>query len=200
MAIQNLQCTREGDTIAVVWTWDTGQERARITVTRLLDGKEDAYKEVDQNLYQQAIHGPRHGPVLKASPVPLRITVQDDDNEESFDLIDKHYTVEWRLKKLNIYQKKGLFRQTLDRTDVWLQILFPYESQVPGDLFYYTLTVPGAQPRDGDPVGYLPSLQPGGNEYGVVALDGRTIQLCCNPDRQEVSRLFQLKKISDIEQ
>lgn len=200
MAIRNLRCTRDSDSITVIWGWDTGQEYAWITVVRLLDGEEVASKKIEQVVYQQAINGPRHGPVLKAPPVPLRITVKDGDNEESFDLIDKHYTVEWRLKKQNIYQRKGFFGgQKLIRTDVWLQLKFPYEGQVPGDLFYYVLTGPGEQPKKAAPDGYLPELRPGFNEYGVIPPVGRTIQLCCNPNCQEVSRLFDFKRLPDME-
>lgn len=201
MAIKNLRCTREDDSIAVVWAWDMDQEHAWITVARLLDGKEVASKKVEQFLYQQAVNGPRHGPVLKVPPVPLRVTVKDGDNEESFNLIDKHYTVFWRFRKQNVYQRTGFFGgQKLDRTDIWLQLKFPYEGQVPSDLFYYVLTVPGEQPKTTIPDGYLPELHPGLNEYGVIPPVGRTIQLCCNPNRQEVSRLFDFKRLPDEEQ
>ena len=201
MAIKSLRCTRENDSIAVIWVWDMDQECAQITVTRLLDGQEVASKKVEQVLYQQAVDSPRHGPVLKVPPVPLRVTVRDGDNEESYDLIDKHYTVGWRLRKHNVYQRKGLFGgQKLDRTDVWLQLKFPYEGQVPGDLFYYVLTRPGEQPQKTVPAGYLPELHSGLNEYGVIPPVGRTIQLCCNPNHQEVSRLFDFKRLPDEEQ
>lgn len=201
MAIKNLRCIREGDSIAVVWVWDTGQEQAWITVSRLLDGEEVARRKVDQAVYRQAVNSPRHGPTVKVPPVPLRVTVKDGDNEESFDLIDKHYTVDWRFRKENIYQKKRLFGvQRLDRTDVWLQLCFPYEGQVPNDLFYYVLTGPGEQPQNAEPAGYFPELRPGRNEYGVIMPMGRTIQLCCNPNHREVSRLFNFRRQPDVEQ
>lgn len=200
MAIRNLRCTREDNSISVVWVWDTGQEQAWITVTRLLDGEEVVSKKIEQVFYQQAINSPRHGPVLKVPPVPLRITVKDGDNEESFDLIDRHYTIDWRLKKQHVYQKKLFGKQELDRTDVWLQLKFPYEGQVPDDLFYYVLTGPDGRPKKATPDGYLPELHPGLNEYGVILPVGRTIHLCCNPNRQEVSRLFDFKRLPDVEQ
>lgn len=201
MAIRNLRCMREGDSITVVWGWDMDQECAWISVTRLLDGEEVASKKVEQVLYQQAIHGPRHGPFLKVPPVPLHVTVRDGDNEESFDLVDKHYTVKWRLKKQEVYQRKGFFGgQKLERIDTWLELLFPYETPVPGDLFYYVLVGPGERPQDAAPAGYLPELRPGSNEYGVILPVGRRIELCCNPNRQQVSRLFDFKRESDVEQ
>lgn len=201
MAIRNLRCTREGDSIAVVWVWDTDQEHAWITVTRLLDGEEVAHKKVDQVSYRQAVNGPRHGPTLKVPSVPLRVTVRDDENEAVFELIDKHYTVNWRIKRESIYRRKGFFGgQQLDRTDVWLQMNFPYEGQVPNDLFYYVLTGPGERPQKGVPMGYFPELRPGDNWYGVIVPAGRDIQLCCNPEHQEVSRLFDFRKLPDVEQ
>lgn len=198
MAIKNLRCTREGDSIAVVWGWDANQEHAWITVNRLLDGEEVASKQVDQIFYRQAVNSPRHGPMLKVPPVPLRVTVRDGENEAVFELIDKHYTVDWRIRRENIYRRKGLFGgQKLERTDVWLQLHFPYEGQVPNDLFYYVLTAPGERPQNGAPAGYLPELRPGGNRYGVIVPAGREIQLCCNPERQEVSRLFDFRRLPD---
>lgn len=200
MAIRNLQCSREGDSIAVVWVWGAGQESASITVTRLLDGEKVASLKVEQGFYQQAINGPRHGPVLRVPPVPLRISVKDGDGEESFELVDKNYTVGWRLKKQNIYQRVGFFgRQELVRTDVCLQLRFPYEGQVPADLFCYVLAPPGERNIEALPRGYLPELHPGLNEYGVIPAAGRMIQLCCNPERREVSRLFALKRMPDEE-
>lgn len=198
MAVKNLSCTREGDSIAVTWSWDVDQGAAQITVSRLLDGEEVARKNVSQSLYEQAINSPRHGPVVKVPPVPLRVSVRDGDNEQSMDLIDKHYTVDWRLRRLNVY-KRGFFGQTLLRTNVRLQLRFPYEGQVPNDLFYYVLTPPGGRPQKSDLIGYLPELRPGINEYGVLDLGGQAIQLCCNPSRQEVSRLFNFRRLADEE-
>lgn len=201
MAIKNLRCIREDDGVAVIWAWDMDQKYAVITVARLLDGEEVASKKVEQALYQQAINGPRQGPVLKAPAVPLRVTVRDGDNEESFDLIDKHYTVEWRLRKKTIYQRKGFFgAQKPERTDIWLLLEFPYAGQVPSDLFYYVLIGPGERPQNAAPAGYLPDLRPGHNEYGVIPPVGRMIELCCNPGRQQVSRLFDFKRMPDEEQ
>lgn len=198
MAIKNLRCTRENDTVAVIWAWDIDQTYAVITITRLLDGEEVASKKIEQDLYQQAINGPRRGPVLKAPLVPLRVTVRDGDSEESFDLIDKHYTVEWWLRKKTIYQKKGFFGALrLERTDIWLLLDFPYSGQVPSDLFYYVLIGPGERPQNAAPAGYLPELRPGRNVYGVIPPVGRMIELCCNPNRQQVSRLFNFKRMPD---
>lgn len=200
MAVSNLRCTREGDSIAVTWAWDINQTSAHITVTRLLDGKEVVCRDVDQFLYQQAINSPRHGPTLKVPPVPLRVSVKDSDNEETFDLSDMLYHVEWRLKKQNVYAKKGLFGRKLVRTDISLQLRFPYESQVPNDLFCYVLTAPGSKPQKGDPIGYLPVLRPGINEYGVIASSGQAIQLCCNPSIHGITRLFDFKRQPDVEE
>lgn len=198
MAVKNLSCTREGDSIAVTWSWDVDQGAAQIVVSRLLDGEEVARKNVSQSLYEQAINGPRHGPTVKAPPVPLRVSVRDGDSEQSIDLIDRHYTVDWRLRRLNVY-KRGFFGPTLLRTNVRLQLRFPYEGQVPSDLFYYVLTPPGGNPEKDGLIGYLPELRPGINEYGVLDLGGQTIQLCCNPGRQEVSRLFHFRRLADEE-
>lgn len=198
MAVTNLSCIREGDSIAVIWSWDVDQGVAQIVVSRLLDGEEVARKNVNQVLYEQAINSPRHGPTVRVPPVPLRITVKDGDNEQSIDLVDKHYTVDWRIRRQNIY-KRSFFGQTLLRTNVHLQLRFPYEGQAPNDLFYYVLTAPGAKPKEGDPIGYLPELHPGLNEYGVLDLGGRTIQMCCNPSKQEVSRLFNFRRMPDEE-
>lgn len=196
MAIKNLSCTREGDSIAVIWTWDVNQGVAKIVVTRLLDGVEVARKNVSQALYEQAINTPRHGPTLKVPPVPLRVSVEDGEGIQSTDLVDKHYTVDWRIQRQNIY-RRGFFTQTLVGTSQRLQLRFPYEGQVPGDLFYYVLTPPGGRPQRGSPVGYLPELHPGLNEYGVLDLGGQEIQLCCNPRMEEVSRLFHFRRLAD---
>ena len=199
MAIKNLRCIREGDSIAVVWVWDMGrEEQACITVTRLLDGEEVAAMKVGQALYQQAVNTPRHGPLLKAPQVPLRVTVGDSDNEASYELIDKQYTVEWRLNRQNVYRRRGfLGGQALVRTDVCLQLKFPYEGQVPDDLFYYILISPGEQAERTAPDGYLPELHYGINEYGVIPPVGKTIQLCCKPKHQAAVRLFNFKRLPD---
>lgn len=198
MAVKNLSCTREGDSIAVIWTWDVNQGVAQIAVSRLLDGVEVARKNVSQSLYEQAINSPRHGPTLRVPPVPLRISVRDDEDEQSIDLVDKHYTVDWRMVRQNTY-RRGFFGQTLVGTSQRMQLRFPYEGQVPNDLFYYVLVPPGGRPQRGSPVGYLPELHPGVNEYGVLDLGGQEIQMCCNPGMEEVSRLFHFRRLADEE-
>lgn len=202
MAIINLRCMREDDSIAVVWVWDMRQEeQACITVTRLLDGEEVATMKVGQALYQQAVNTPRHGPLLKVPQVPLRVTVRDSDNEDYYELIDRQYTVEWRLNRQNVYRRRGILGgQTLVRTDVTLQMKFPYEGQVPDDLFCYILIGPGEQAERTVPDGYLPELHYGKNEYGVISPEGKTIRLCCNPKHQEAFRLFNFKCLPDVEQ
>jgi len=200
MAISNLRCTRDGTTLTVIWSWDLDQGGAKITVTRLLDGAELACKTVGQALYRSAISGPRHGPVLEVPAVPVRVQVEDGENSQSLELLDVRYTVEWRLARRNVYSPKRMFRPPeLLHTDTFLQLRFPCEGEVPEDLFYYALTGPGGKRSDRDPVGYLPSLRPGNNEYGVILPPGRSLVLCCNTRREEISRLFDFRRLPDFE-
>lgn len=205
MAISDLRCTRDGNTLAVTWTWTADQASARITVTRLLDGKEIVAQNIGQALFRDALNSPWKGPVVTVPREPVQVKVEDADNEQTVELLDCLYAVEWRILRENVYQPRRpvipffpflfFFPRKLLYSETSLQMNFPYENPVPGDMFYYTF---GSQ-HTGGPVGYLPTLRSGRHNFGVMS-DRRDIVLRCAPRRKEVSRLFEIRRLPDVEQ
>ncbi len=201
MALSGLRCSRDGERLFVTWSWDVGEEPARITISRLLDGETLISKEIGRYAFRTAISGPERALVFQVPPVPLRIEVRDGDGAQSVEQIDKPYRIEWRLVKRKILQRKGLFGgERLVRTDVALQLRFPCNDQVPSDLIYYVLAPPGRKPGQNDPIGFLPTLHPGMNTYGQIPVGGRDIELRCNPQHEAFFRLFSFKRLPDLEQ
>jgi len=196
MAIHDLHCVRDGGTLAVVWSWDRDGGTAEITVTRLLDGVRLAGRSVGPTAYRAALSSSRHGPVLEVPAVPVRVEVRDEDGAQSVELLEGRYRVEWRLVRRHIYRPKRVFSpRKLLETRTALLLSFPCREEVPGDLFYYVLS---GSARGGR--GYLPSVRPGRNEYGVALPPGAGLTLCCDPDKKELSRLFDLRHLPDVEE
>lgn len=197
MAIRDLHCVRDGTTVTVIWSWDKDEGTARITVTRLLDGVEVVSRSVGQALYQSALNSSRHGPSVEVPVVPVRVEVRDDEDAQSVELLEGRYLVEWQLVTRSVYGPKRLFRkQELLGREVILRLWSPCREEVPGDLFYYVVNAPGWSGGKG----YLPSLRPGPNEYGVILRPGAGITLCCDSNREGLSRLFSLRRKPDLEE
>lgn len=200
MAISNLYCRREGDSVRVSWAWTLGQTVATITLERLLDGKQLLSQPVSRTAYDTAIVSPQAGVLCKAPAEPVRVKVEDGDNSCAWELLTPQYVVEWRFVNKQIFSRGGLFsRPQLQRVERYLQLRYPCEAPAPEGMFYYTLSGPAAARTQFR--GLLPGLHQGMNTYGLLLPAGSGLQLHCDLQRDEKQgRLFQFRQLPDLVQ
>lgn len=201
MAVANLYCRREGDSVRVSWAWTLGQIVATITLERLLDGEKLSSKQISRTAYDAAIASPQAGILCKAPAEPVRVRVEDGENSCEYELLTPQYVVEWRFVNKQIFFRRKLFLgPQLQRVERYLQLRYPCEAQAPAGMFYYTLSGPAG--RQESFKGVLPGLKQGMNTYGLLPIPGgRTLQLHCDLQSNErQARLFQFRQLPDLVQ
>lgn len=199
MAISNLYCRREGDSVRISWAWTLGQMVVNVTIERLLDGQKLSSQPFSRTAYDAAIVRPQAGILCKAPAEPVRVRVEDGDNCCEYELLSPQYVVEWRFVNKQIFSRGGLFsRPQLQRVERYLQLRYPCEAQAPEGMFYYTLS--GSGNGRSDFRGVLPGLRQGMNTYGLLLpAGGGSLQLHCDLQRDEKqARLFQFRQLPDL--
>lgn len=198
MAIADLHCVREGNELAVLWSWGQTETSATIKVTHLLNGEAIEEREISRVAYRFALSSPRHGPVVRVPEVPLKVEVSDADSTQSLELSDVHYVVNWRLVRRSASRpKRMLWLSAPSETETRLQVRFPPDIPFAVNQFCYVLVRQGARKRADDPIGFFPSLQAGVNEYGVMIPPGRELELSCSPDQKDIAPFFRFTRLPD---
>ena len=202
MAVSNLYCRREGDSLRISWAWTPDRSTASITLLRALDGAVLATQQVSRAAYDQAIASPQGSLACKAPAEPVIVRLEDEDGSCEYELLSPKYVVEWRFVNKNIFSRGGLFsRPQLQRVERYMQLRYPCEVPAPQGMFYYTLSGRGAGQKEGFR-GVLPGMHKGINTYGLLlAPGGRTLQLHCDLQQDEKkARLFQFRQLPDLEE
>ena len=77
MAVSNLYCRREGDSLRISWAWTPDRSTASITLLRALDGAVLATQQVSRAAYDQAIASPQGSLACKAPAEPVIVRLED---------------------------------------------------------------------------------------------------------------------------